>query len=146
MSKIVCTQKSRQYLPIQMANISESYMGTENPSTNLVTLTNYIMKAYALSWFQIKINAKCYNGAANFFFLMKSSRYLNAGLRKIVDPVFQRNAYFAHPENIILCMLNDSNRQTRELVVNRTLKARQTARKKKLRAFKVINLSARYRI
>lgn len=126
-------------------NILRTYVGTANPSKNLVTLTNYIMKVYAPGWFQIKINPRCYNGAANFFFIMNSSRYLNLHLRKIIDPVFERNAYFAHAENIILCMLNDSDRQTRNLAVARILAARQKVQQKKIRIFKVprINVNAK---
>nr|CAI5843066.1 unnamed protein product [Callosobruchus analis] len=38
----------------------------------------------------------------NLFELIKRSRYLSLNLKNIIDPVIQRNRYFAHPENILL--------------------------------------------
>ena len=42
----------------------------------------------------------------------------------MLEPVIQRNAYFAHPENFLLSMLCDEHKTVRELAARRILKAR----------------------
>lgn len=49
----------------------------------------------------------------------------------------ERNAFFAHPENLLLCMIVDERAHIRELGLRRIIKARAAAFKKKLiRTFK----------
>lgn len=44
---------------------------------------------------------------------------------KIIDPVIQRNAFFAHPENMLLAMAADERLHIRELAYRRIIKARE---------------------
>ncbi|CAH1114743.1 unnamed protein product [Psylliodes chrysocephalus] len=48
-----------------------------------------------------------------------------AELKKVVDPVLQRNGYYGHPENLLLAMLADERKHIRELGLRRILKCRQ---------------------
>ncbi|KPU75627.1 uncharacterized protein Dana_GF26820 [Drosophila ananassae] len=57
--------------------------------------------------------------------MIKNSRYLPKRLLKVVDPVIQHNAYFAHPENLLLSMLTDENLNLRKIGLQRILKARE---------------------
>ncbi|KAK4883922.1 hypothetical protein RN001_000193 [Aquatica leii] len=75
------------------------YISTKNPSYNLTILTEYVMKVYAPTWFEIKIRPSY--------------------------PVLQRNGYFGHPENLLLAMLADDRKYIRELGLRRILKCRQ---------------------
>jgi hypothetical protein len=100
------------------------YIGTKNPSTNLQILTNFVMKVYAPSWFAIKMKPSCTEGARHLFKTVCMSRYLPEELKVVIDPVIQRNAYFGHPENILLAMLTDERKHIRELGLRRILKAR----------------------
>ena len=50
---------------------------------------------------------------------------LHRPLKQIVDPVIQRNVFFAHPENIMLSMLTDERRVIRELCIRPITKARK---------------------
>ncbi|KAK4874453.1 hypothetical protein RN001_013813 [Aquatica leii] len=45
----------------------------------------------------------------------------------IVDPILQRNAYFGHPENILLAMLADERKYVRKVGLRRILKCRRRA-------------------
>ena len=56
--------------------------------------------------------------------MSKKSSLLPSELQKIVYEIIQRNAYFAHSENIVLCMLADNRAFVRELALRRILKAR----------------------
>jgi len=82
------------------------------------------MKVYAPVWFAIKRQSSCRYGTLHLFQTILKSRYLSQDLKSIIDPVIQRNAYFAHPENILLCMLADDRKTIRELAMRRILKAR----------------------
>ena len=106
------------------SRILRLYVGTENPSDNLKTLTEYVVKVYAPIWFHIKLKPSCVNGSKHFWRLIKFSRYLCEQHLKIIDPVIQRNGYYAHPENVLLCMLCDERKHIRELGLRRLLKAR----------------------
>lgn len=50
---------------------------------------------------------------------------------KSVDAAIQRNAYFAHPENVLLCMVADSRQHIRGLALRRILKVRSAKKNDK---------------
>ena len=83
------------------------YISTENPSEELLLLTEYTLKVYARVWFSIKMKPSCKYGGLHVLELVHFSRYLDGSIKKILDPVIQRNAYFAHPDNLLLCMVSD---------------------------------------
>lgn len=110
------------------------YVSTASPNEKLVVLATYVVKVYAPTWFAIKMHSSCKDGARHFFKLISATRYLSTELRAIIDPVIQRNCFFAHPENLLLAMLSDDNQNIRELAANRILKAR-SSRKSTVRQF-----------
>lgn len=112
---------------LTLANNSlRKYVGTLKPTKELKDFVTFILKVYAPTWFTIKINNKCVNGAANLLYLIKASRYLPLKYRIKVDESIQRNAYFAHHENILLGMLHDSREDIRKLACQRILHARKS--------------------
>lgn len=125
------------------------YSGNSSHSRWLNTangvLRYYISEQNPSESSEIKTKSKCYNGASNLYKMINSSRYLRPELRKIVDPVLKRNAYFAHPENILIEMLKDKRLSVRKLALKRILKARSKPQPKKIRDLKVppINLNAK---
>ena len=46
-------------------------------------------------------------------------------LKKVIDPVIQRNAYFIHPKNLLLTMITDDRITIRKLGIRCILKARK---------------------
>jgi len=44
-----------------------------------------------------------------------STRYLSQDLKAVIDPVIEQNAYFAHPEYLLLAKAMDERRHAREL-------------------------------
>ena len=118
------------------------YVSTKEPSVNLTTIVTYIIKVYAPMWFAIKINCSCKDGAKHVLNTIMKSRYLSQEHKAIVDPVISRNAFFAHPENILLCMVTDHREHIRELGLRRILKARsQNSGGKGVRQFIVPDLN-----
>ena len=75
--------------------------------------------------------------------MITNSQILQDSNRKVVDKVIQHNAYFSHPENLLIAMIHDDSPVVRELGYRRILKARSTVQKE-TRSFVVpkINFTA----
>ncbi|ESN90601.1 hypothetical protein HELRODRAFT_166293 [Helobdella robusta] len=78
------------------------YMSREVASEPLRRVTHFILNFYGPSWFKIKSNSPCRNGATNFFYLVQLFREFDALDQAVVRPVLKNNCYFAHAENILL--------------------------------------------
>ena len=72
---------------------------------------------------------------------MQSLRKLNEETKAIVAPVIQRNAYFAHVENILLCMLQDERNHIRELAWRKIKKSRTNFKDKTIRTYIIPELN-----
>ena len=60
------------------------------------------------------------DGAKNFFNIVnRITKLPNAQICTVALNVLQRNAYFAHPENVLLGMLGDNNENLQRLAVNK---------------------------
>ena len=119
------------------------YIGSISPSQQLIELVNFIMKVYAPMWFFIKQNSYATSGAKHLFNMIRLCSYLPDEYKKIIHPVIQRNAFFAHPENIILAMIGDDRHHIRELGLRKILKIRDNGgqNSKNLRIFQVPKLN-----
>ena len=114
------------------------YIATKNPSYNLRMIAEFVVKVYAPIWFAIKTKPSCKDGSRHLWLMIHKSRYLPQDLLDIIDPVIQRNAYFGHPENILLTMITDDQQHVRELGLRRTLSARSsTTTTSEVRVFEV---------
>ena len=113
------------------------YVSTENPSKNLLTIVHFVMTVYAPMWFSIKQNSSYVNGPRHVFKSIELTQSLGEEVTKVVHPVIKRNGYFAHPENILISMIDDDNRDIREVGWRRIKDARQTKKGKSVRPFKV---------
>ncbi|CAH1109748.1 unnamed protein product [Psylliodes chrysocephalus] len=100
------------------------YIGSKCPSTNLKTIAEFVVKVYAPVWFDIKRKSSCCDGGRHVFRMIQLSRYLNNELKVVIDPVIKRNAYFCHPENLLLAMLSDDRPTIRQLGLRRIMKVR----------------------
>ena len=102
------------------------------------------MKVYARVWFCIKTKPSCKYGALRVWEMIHFSRYLNESLKKIIDPVIQRNAYFSDPDNLLLCMISDDRPHIRELGPRRILIAKHEQTSTSVRCFTVpiLNLNS----
>ena len=115
------------------------YISEPNPSSGLGSIVNYIMKMYVPVWFSIKVFPSVFQGAKHLFKMITGARSLEPDSRIIVFKVIENNAYFAHPENLLLAMIGDDNIAVRELGYRRILKARTNV-PKNLRPFKMPKL------
>ena len=121
------------------SRILRLYVATSQPSSVLTDLVQYIMNVYIPVWFSVKKHNNFTEGARHFFKLLNFSRNLTKRIRDVVNKVLQRNAFFAHPENILIAMLFDDEEHVRELGWRRVLKTRISATTKR-RTFIVLKL------
>lgn len=89
------------------------YVATLNPWKELTDLVKFILTVYAPAWFLIKQNKSCIDGTENLFQIVKSCRYLSGEQKNVVQRSIQHNAYFAHPEQVLLSMIFDMNESNR---------------------------------
>ena len=59
------------------------------------------------------------------FKLVQKTRQLSDRIRKIIDLVIQRNAYFSHPESLLISIVLDERVHVRQLAFRRLLKTRK---------------------
>lgn len=112
------------------------YVSKSKPTKNLKMLVNYILNTYAPVWFNIKMNHSVKYGPKHVFDVIKTTRYLPKKIKAIIDPVIQRNAYFCHPENMLLAMIADERKEIRELGYKRILEAKNKKKgSKEVRTF-----------
>lgn len=112
------------------------YLSEENPTSELQEIVVFILKSYMPMWFSIRTSKYFTDGPKLIYQSIQSSRYLSKDLHKIVDPVIERNGFFAHPEHLMLAMTQDDRKHIRELGLRRILKARQVDQKRKnIRSF-----------
>jgi hypothetical protein len=113
------------------SRILRLYVAEKTPSANLVTIVTYIVRVYTPMWFEIKTKPSCSDGARHVWKLISYSRYLEGDLKAVVDKVIQRNAYFAHSENLLLSMLSNEREFIRKVAYRRILAARAMTKKGK---------------
>ena len=88
----------------------------------MVQLTNFCLQIYFPTWFNTKKENKITDGAKFFFKLIERVRQFRTDkVRDISMKVLQRNAYFAHSENVILGMLAEDDENIRRRAVDKVL-------------------------
>ena len=96
------------------------YVSKETPSANLQAIARFCISGYLPTWFETKKQNQIIHGAKNFFNLVhRIQQFPESEIRSIASKVVQRNAFFAHPENVLLGMLGDDDEEIRRLVVNK---------------------------
>ena len=96
------------------------YVSKETPSANLQAIAHFCISVYFPTWFEAKKQNQIIHGAKNFFNLVhRIHQFPHSEIRSIASKVVQRNAFFAHPENVLLGMLGDDDEEIRRLAVNK---------------------------
>jgi len=104
------------------------YSSTKQLSESLVQLTNCCLKISFPTWLNIKKENTITDGAKNFLKLIESVCQFPADkVRHISRKVLQRNAYFAHSENVIRGMLTEYDENIRRRAVDKILELRSEA-------------------
>ena len=101
------------------------YVSVDDPSTNLETLAKFCLQVCFPSWFEIKPNSQLTCGAKSFFSLVQRILQVpDEAVRKTALKVVQRNAFFAHQENVLIAKLDDNDEEIRMQGANKVLSIR----------------------
>jgi hypothetical protein len=109
------------------SRICRLYVATVQPSNELYSLTHFIVCCYGPTWFNIKCRPRCTDGPKHLLQQIKQQSLLSSTCRNITWPVVQRNAYWAHQENVLLSMLGDDDDDNRKAAVDIIKTIRQAA-------------------
>ena len=82
--------------------ICRLFISQDQPSEELHLLTTFVVCHYGPIWFSIKSNPWCTDGSKHFLEMIKLMQPLPTAIKAVVWPVIQRNAYWAHHENVLL--------------------------------------------
>lgn len=104
------------------------YVTIRKPSKSLRILAQFVVKVYAPMWFNVKMRPNVCYGSQHFFAYLKSVENMKMPkkTKDIVLAVIEHNAYFGHPEQVLLSMLCDEDEQRREKAVSIILKIRES--------------------
>ncbi|KAL4720604.1 hypothetical protein ACJJTC_006946 [Scirpophaga incertulas] len=107
------------------------YISQENPTAEFQEIVIFILKSYMPMWFCIKKTKLFTDGPKLVHQSIETSRYLKDELKAVIDPVIERNGFFAHPEHVMITMTQDPRKHIRELGLRRIIKARERDQKRK---------------
>lgn len=93
------------------------------------------MGHYVPMWFQLRSCSSCADGPPNLLRSVQLLQALPRRLRKVIEPVIQRNAYWAHPEALLLAMAADRNPEVRTQAVRTIQHCRQQPPTGKVRPY-----------
>ena len=89
------------------------YVSSLNPSDKLKDLGKIVMQLYAPGWFRVKFLPSVSDGAQNFWYILSCSKNLKVEHQEIVVRCLNKNAFFAHSDNLLIAMLADESQSVR---------------------------------
>ena len=106
------------------SRVSKAYVATAQPSSQLQRIANMVVKFSVPMWFQIKKYSCMTGDPKNTFVCLQLMKHLNNTKINIVKEVVQRNAFFAHSDQLLLAMCTDRDEAVRREAVNKIRKLR----------------------
>ena len=101
------------------------YTRTRKPSKALLRLVKVALNLYFSGWFRYRHCSHIQDGSRNFYYLLELSRDLpEAADCQTAQEVLTRNSFWAHPENIVVSMMGDEDKEVRREAVNWVRRAR----------------------
>ena len=119
------------------SNLLVLYMQSEEPSEELVLLVQFIVNVYTPSLLHIKKTSHCTNGPRHVFNILQWSRDVlekdHSEVFEVVKGCIEDNAYYLHPEQVLLAMVTDPEEKVRDeaIEVIKKFRAQDKYRKEK---------------
>ena len=102
------------------------YITQDKLNLMLVLLTEFCIKVYFPNFFQVEANL-IMDGLRNLFSkLRRVTQFPDKQVRDIAFKVLGRNAFFAHPQHVIIAMLCHENKPVRDIAVDKITSLRET--------------------
>ena len=101
------------------------YTRTATPTPALASMATFIQQVYVPVWFGIRSRPTFVHGHMHLFRLMQLVTAQPGDVQQAVRSTVEPNAYFAHPENLLVAMVSDSYGPVLDQGVSRLLAARK---------------------
>ncbi|XP_036347606.1 uncharacterized protein LOC118756984, partial [Rhagoletis pomonella] len=101
------------------------YVSKESPSAELRNMVEFVVKVYAPFWFLVKSQPQAIHGSRHVFKYICWIRELSNAVQAIIRSAIENNAYYFHPENILLAMITDADPEIRNDGYEKIKTARQ---------------------
>ena len=106
------------------SRVLKIYVATAQPSYQLERIATMLVKFTEPMWFQIKRHPYKVDGQHKTFVTLQFLKHLNNNEMSIVKEVVQKNAFFAHSDQLLLAMCSDKNVANRRKAVSKVRKLR----------------------
>ena len=106
------------------SRVLKIYVATAQPSYQLERIASMLVKFTEPMWFQIKKHPSMVDGQHNTFVSLQFLKHLNNNEMNIVKEVVQKNAFFAHSDQLLLAMCTSKNVAIRRKAVSKVRKLR----------------------
>lgn len=110
------------------SRILRLYVTQPVASPELSMMAFFVMKVYAPFWFLVKDQPQGMHGSRHLFKYIQWTRQLPQDIQAVVQRSIQINGFFCHPENILLSMITDANKEVRVEGYNKILDSRVNPR------------------
>ena len=105
------------------------YVSQDKPNLTLVLLTEFCIKIYFPNFFEVKAKSSITDGLRNLFFKRRRvTQFPDKQVRDIALKVLWHNAFFAHPEHVIIVMPSNENKPVREIAVDKIMFLRESVK------------------
>lgn len=119
------------------------YASTETPPYKMIAVVQFIQRVYIPIMFRIKCNPEWKYGAQHLFNILMFSQHLDKKSFNVVKERVEFNSFFAHSENILLCMLSDEDKLVRRAAYNVIVSIR-ARNDQQLRVFKKPKINVKF--
>lgn len=123
------------------------YVSTERPSYKMICVIEFVQNVYIPMMFQIKHYSQWIYGATHIFNMLMFSQRLGKDTFGVVKSRIQFNGFFAHAENILLCMTCDKSKDVRRAAYNTIISIREQIDQQnpqKVRVFRKPQINIQY--
>ena len=100
------------------SNLLVLYMQEEDPTDQLVLLVKFILQCYTPSLVNIKQTPHCTNGTRHIWNILQLAKSLleedHPEVFSVVVDCLENNAYNFHPEQVVLSMITDTDKNIRD--------------------------------
>ena len=119
------------------ARLLRLYISSASPTDQLNQIVRYLVCHYCPMWFHIRSHSSCVHGARNVLRSLALLRSLPENLQTLIQPVIQRNSYWAHPEAVLLAMVAHEDPNVRSQAVQAIQRYRQQPRGPEVREYEL---------
>lgn len=120
------------------------YVSTKRPTFKMVCVIKFIQNIYIPILFQIKLYPDWIKGSEHLFNILMYAQRLGEDSFRVIKDRIAFNSFFAHPENVLMCMLCDQSTDVKRAAYDIILAIRLRGEQQHVRFFKKPKINIEY--